>query len=335
MQETGDTERTSHMNISVVLPTYNRAASLRVTLESFASLVIPEDLSWELLVVDNNSTDFTREVVKKIAGTVAFPVRYVFEKRQGRSAALNAGIARANGEIIVFTDDDVLLHQDWLVTLKQTFDRFDCAAVAGRVVPMWNQPKPDWLEMDGHFAITNFERGDDFREITEPPLGANSAFRREVFQRHGLFRLDLGVAGSKHTITCDDTEFGQRLIDAGERIVYSPTAIVFHPVDPSRATKKYFLSWYFYNGVSLTRTAGLPKEGIFYFGVPRWLVRELLGNLARWIFTFSGKRRFKNKLRFCGSVGNIVESYRLSRSKFARSQSDDQLGKIPALRRER
>jgi len=305
------------MNISVVLASYNRAASLSITLESFSRLVVPGGLSWELLVVDNNSTDSTRSVVEEFGGTAGFPVRYVFEKRQGRSAALNAGIAVAEGEIVVFTDDDVLLHRDWLFTLKQTFDRFDCAAVAGRVVPVWNYPKPDWLEMEGQFAITNFELGDEFKEIKEPPLGANSAFRREIFRRHGLFRLDLGVTGSKHTVTCDDTEFGQRLIQAGDKIVYCPTAIVYHPVDPNRATKKYFLFWYYYNGVSLTRTAGLPNEGVFYFGVPRWLFRQLLANLARWIFTFAGKQRFQYKLRFCRSVGNIVESYRLSRSKIA------------------
>jgi glucosyl-dolichyl phosphate glucuronosyltransferase len=321
------------MNISVVLPTYERAASLLTTLRSFSSLIIPAELTWELLVVDNNSTDSTREVVKMFARTAAFPVRYVFEKTQGRSAALNAGIAEAKGEIVVFTDDDVLLHQDWLSNLKQTFDRFHCAAVAGRVVPVWNHPKPDWLEMEGQFAVVNFELGDELKEIKEPPLGANSAFRREVFQQHGLFRLDLGVTGSRHTITCEDTEFGERLIRAGDKIVYCPAATVYHPVDPNRTTKKYFLSWYYYNGVSLTRTAGQRKEGIFYFGIPRWLFRELFTNMAKWLLTLNSNRRFQRKLRLCRSVGNIVESYRLSQSKRAASESKDQLCKSPALRR--
>src|SRR5271169_5851600 len=108
------------MHISVVLGTYNRGDNLRLTLETFLSLVF-QDLNWELLVVDNNSTDSTREVVENFARTAAFPVRYIFEKIQGRSAALNAGIAEAKGEIIVFTDDDVLLHPDWLSNLKRTF----------------------------------------------------------------------------------------------------------------------------------------------------------------------------------------------------------------------
>jgi glycosyltransferase involved in cell wall biosynthesis len=300
------------MDISVVLGTYNRSASLQTTLATFSDLVVPPSLSWELLVVDNNSSDRTREVVQGFIKTADFPVRYIFEQRQGRSAALNAGIAEAQGEIVAFTDDDVVLHCDWLMSLKDTFDRFDCAAVAGRVVPLWNHPKPAWLEMDGQFAVVHFELGDNFKEIKVPPLGANSAFRKIVFRRHGLFRLDLGVRGRQHTITCDDTEFGERLIKAGDKIVYSPSAVIYHPVDPERITRKYFVSWYYYNGRSLTRTMGLPKEAVFCFGVPRWLFRRLLTDLARWMVTLNGRHRFRYKLSTCRSLGKIVESYRLA-----------------------
>ena len=305
------------MDISVVLGTYNRAASLQTTLQTFSGLVRAPDLTWELLVVDNNSRDDTREVIEKFARTANFALRYIFEGRQGRSAALNSGIAAAKGEIIAFTDDDVLLHPDWLSNLTRTFERFDCAAVGGRIVPLWNHPKPDWLEIDGQQAVVNFELGEEFQEIRFPPMGANSAFRKQVFAKYGLFRLDLGVRGNEHTVTCDDTEFGNRLLRAGERIVYCPDAIVYHPVDPKRTTKKYFLDWYYYNGVSLTRTAGLPNFGVFYFGVPRWLYRELIANWIRWMFSFEKNRRFNRKLWTYRSAGNIMESHRLSQLKAA------------------
>ncbi len=303
------------MEISVILGTYNRAASLQATLETFSALVIPSGFAWELLVVDNNSTDHTREVVQKFAEASSFRVRYIFEKRQGRSSALNAGITAAQGEIVAFTDDDVLLHCDWLSNLKRTFDDFDCAGFAGRVVPLWNQSKPDWLEIEGQLAVVNFDLGEESKEIKIPPLGANSAFRRGVFDKYGPFRLDLGVGGGKHTITCEDTEFGERLIRGGEKIVYGPGAIIYHPVDPKRTTKRYFVSWYYYNGVSMTRTAGLPKDGVFWFGVPRWLYRELLLNVAKWVFTMRGTDRFQHKLRMVRTIGTIVESYRLSSTK--------------------
>lgn len=315
--DASSTEPTKVMDISVVLATYNRAESLRITLESFSKLCFLAQSTVELLVVDNNSKDSTCEVVQKFAARVEFPVRYIFEKKQGRSAALNSGIVQANGEIVVFTDDDVVFHREWLSNLKRAFDSYDCAAVAGRVIPQWNHAKPNWLEMEGQFAVVHFDLGDELREVRIPPLGANSAFRRDVFQKHGLFRVDLGVNGSRHTVTCDDTEFGERLIRAGEKVIYCPNAIVYHPVDPLRTTKKYFLSWYYYNGVSVTRMSGMPKQGVLWFGAPRWLYREMLANLAKWIFTFRPSRRFRYKLRTYRSIGNIVESRRLSHERAA------------------
>ena len=299
------------MDITVVLGTYNRASSLRSTLESFCRLMIPTALVWELLVVDNNSTDSTRLVAEAFVRRL--PLRYIFEGKQGRSAALNAGIAAATGDVIAFTDDDILLHKDWLSNLKRTFDEQPCAAVAGKVVAQWDHPKPDWLTMQDQLAIVRFDCGDELKEIRVPPLGANSAFRKEVFQRYGLFRLDLGVSGNEHTITCDDTEFGERLIRAGEKIVYCPTAVIYHPVDPKRATKRYFRSWYYYNGRSLTRTLGMPREGVSYFGVPRWLYRELAADIATWLFTFKTDHRLHNKFKAYRKLGVVAEARRLSR----------------------
>ena len=303
-----------------MLPTYNRAESLRKALESFQRLANPA-FEWELLVVDNKSDDSTRNVVETFSHSSELPIRYVFESTQGRSAALNTGIAEAQGDIIAFTDDDVLVHPDWLREIKKTFDEHDCSAVAGRVVPQWNHAKPHWLEMNGHFAVTNFELGDKLKEIRIPPLGANSAFRKQVFEKYGLFRLDLGVRGNKHTITCDDTEFGERLVAGNERIIYCPGAIIYHPVDPQRTTKKYFLSWYYYNGVSVTRTFGVPQEGVFWFGIPRWLYREFLTNCFRWFVTLNSKQRFQNKLAVYRSFGNMVESHRLSTQRTMSPQS--------------
>jgi glycosyltransferase involved in cell wall biosynthesis len=303
------------MDISVVLATYNRAASLQVTLDSFAGLRIPPALTWELLVVDNNSNDGTAALIRSFIQRMGPRVRYIFERQQGRSAALNAGIAQAGGDVIAFTDDDVILDPDWLAQLQQAFEDQSVSAVAGRILPLWTHPKPDWLEMEGQQAVVNFDLGDKAQDIRTAPMGANSAFRKEIFSKYGTFRLDLGVSGSKHTITCDDTEFGGRLMAGGERLLYCPTAIIHHPVDPERTTRKYFLTWYYYNGVSLTRTEGLPNIGVFYFGVPRWLYRELLTGMARWLLTLNPKRRFHYKLRTCRSLGSIAETYRLSRQK--------------------
>jgi glucosyl-dolichyl phosphate glucuronosyltransferase len=298
-------------SISTVLCTYNRAASLSATLESFSRLTLPTDLDWELIVVDNNSKDKTREVIQTFAESVPFCVRYIFEGQQGRSSALNAGIEAARNQIIAFTDDDVIVHTEWVTSLRQAFAECNCAAVGGRIIPVWHHPKPDWLEMEGQQAVVHFDLGNEMKEIKDPPLGANSAFRKDNFEKYGLFRLDLGVSGSDHGIVCEDTEFGWRLLRAGEKIVYAPKALIYHPVDPHRATKAYFLKWYYNAGRSVVR-AGDPPEMTTYFGVPRWLVRRIAINLGKWMFTFDKKRRFRHKLQTFMDTGKIIESYQMA-----------------------
>jgi len=299
------------MDLSVILCTYNRAESLRKTLETFSSLVVPPALNWELLLVDNNSKDHTREVINEFAKASRFTVRYVFAKAQGRSHALNAGIAAAQGDLLAFTDDDVLLHPDWLCNMLKAFRDFNCAAVAGRIIPVWHHQKPSWLEMEEQQVVVHFEFGDETRQLDRPPMGANSGFRRNLFQKYGTFRPDLGVS-SDQRITCEDTEFGFRLLRGGEKIVYCANAIIYHPVDPSRITKNYFLSWFYNDGRSLTRAEGLPAEGVFYLGIPRWLYREIVVNFLNWILCSNPKARFHHKLRTYRSLGKIVESWRLA-----------------------
>jgi glycosyltransferase involved in cell wall biosynthesis len=309
------------MDLSVILCTYNRAESLRKTLETFSRLVVSPDLKWELLLVNNNSKDHTPEVIDEFARSSQFTVKYVFAKTQGRSNALNTGIAVATGEILAFTDDDVLLHPDWLSNLVQTFKDFGCAGVAGRIIPVWNQPRPSWLEMEEQQVVVHFEFGDKTKPLDRPPLGANSAFHRSMFEKYGLFRPDLGVSGNQR-ITCEDTEFGFRLLRGGEKIVYCAKAVIYHPVNPSRITRNYFLTWFYNDGRSSTRAEGLPHRAVFFLGIPRWLYREIVVNICKWVSSLNPKVRFHHKLRTYRSVGKIVESWRLSRSKHDAERHD-------------
>src|SRR5204863_5833357 len=117
------------------------------TLASLAAMTTRHD--WELLVVDNNSTDGTRDAI--LAAAKRFPVelRYVFEKEQGRSAALNAGIRQATGEIIATTDDDIRVEKNWLDAAVDALDTLDCDYVGGKVLPIWKGPQPRWIPNHG------------------------------------------------------------------------------------------------------------------------------------------------------------------------------------------
>jgi glucosyl-dolichyl phosphate glucuronosyltransferase len=298
-------------DITVIICTFNRGESLKTTLDSITHLTVPPDLNWELIIVDNNSTDNTAQVVREFASAAPFRVRCILERRQGLSAARNAGVAAARGKIIAFTDDDVILHPEWLTNLKQTFDTFQCAAVGGRIIPVWQQPKPDWLEMDEQQAIVHYEHGDEPTVLREhPPLGANCAYRKDEFVKYGTFRLDLGVSGENRGITCEDTEFATRLFAAGEKIVYAPNAIVYHPVDPRRATKAYFRKWYYNDGRSSARAFPPDSNIVRYFGIPRWVLRSLVVSFVKWTFTLNSSRRFNYQLRTYRHAGRIVESFR-------------------------
>src|SRR5512141_1560320 len=135
------------MKYSIVIATYKRAPDLRETLASLARL--QPDGPWEVIVVDNNSPDDTRTVVEEAARTFPVDLRYLFEREQGRSPALNAGIRAARGGIIATTDDDVRVPADWLNRAAEGLQRLGCDYVGGRVLPIWGGPRPAWLPNHG------------------------------------------------------------------------------------------------------------------------------------------------------------------------------------------
>ena len=136
--------------VSVIICTHNRAESLKHTLESLSEMDVPRELEWELIVVDNKSTDTTRAVVEEFARRSPFAVRYVFEPNAGVSYARNTAVTRARGGIIAFTDDDVIVTTEWLREIAAAFRQFDCAGVGGRSIPLWGElERPRWLGSPG------------------------------------------------------------------------------------------------------------------------------------------------------------------------------------------
>jgi glycosyltransferase involved in cell wall biosynthesis len=303
---------------AVIICTYDRAARLRQALQSLAEMRVLAKLAWEVIVVDNNSNDNTREVVEEFARKSRLCVRYVFEPKQGLSHARNAGVAHAKSEIIAFTDDDVLVSPEWLSEIVRTFEECDCIAVAGKIIPAWgDSAKPNWLLITGPYRlgaglILGFDLGNERQSISYL-LGANMAFRKSAFERFGIFRTDLGMCGSA-LILGEDSEFGNRLTRAGETIAYSPTACVFHPVKRERLTKPFILSWYYQAGRSSALVDGISNECTCYLGVPRHLLRRLFITVLKWCLSLHTGRRFYYKAGVYQECGRILELHRRSRS---------------------
>ncbi len=301
------------MQISVVLCTFNRCHLLPVALKSVAASNMPDAMAWEVLVVDNNSTDKTREVIETFSRQYPGRFRYLFEPHPGKSYALNAGIAAAEGDALAFMDDDVTVAPDWLRNLVVPLAEERHAGAAGRVVPRWTTDVPNWLPSEGWGSagpLVSFDRGDQGSILEESPLGTNMAFLRRVFEQYGGFRVDLGPS-PHNEIRNEDSEFARRLLRGGERIYYVPSAIVYHPVTEDRLSKKYFLTWWFDKGRSDIRESGIPGDaGWMIGGIPLAMFRRLTRWTIQWIFTLNPRRRFERKLKVWFNAGAIMECRR-------------------------
>ena len=228
--------------ISICICTYNRGEGLRRTLDS---LVRQKNINLgtiEVLIVDNNCTDNTANVVDLFREKL--PLRRVTEIQQGLAHARNRAVAEFQGDVLIFTDDDVRLEPGWLTAYQEAIRRFPGADYfGGRILPDWSQEKkPRWIRNNGLPLIDGvlvwFDHGTDTRPVgtTEAlPWGASFAIRRRLFQKIGLFRVDLGTGGSALG-RGEETEFLIRARDAGAYGVYVGEAVCFHAYDPKRLT---------------------------------------------------------------------------------------------------
>jgi glycosyltransferase involved in cell wall biosynthesis len=313
---------------SVVIATYNRARDLGPTLGSLAGLR-PAG-GWELIVVDNNSTDGTRAVVEQAAGSFPAPLRYVFEREQGRSPALNAGLRAARGAIIATTDDDVRVAPDWLDRAAVALDQFGGDYVGGRVLPIWGGARPAWLP-DGPSrqwaVIALLDYGPAPIEFgARVPLGVNMAFRREAFERAGLWDPRIGRRAGT-LLGQEVREWCIRARSAGVRGWYAPEMVVRHVIPASRLRKAYFRRWFYWRGVSralLYAQAGLdmeaPEQTSLDFsrvphvgGVPRYLYRKALRQAWQWVIDAACGRldaAFEHETWLCFFAGILRQRWR-------------------------
>jgi glycosyltransferase involved in cell wall biosynthesis len=306
------------MHITVILCTYNRCGLLPMALESVAASAMPAAMEWEVLVVDNNSPDRTREVVESFVARYPGKFRYLFEKNPGKSHALNAGIASAKGSVLAFMDDDVTVAPDWLQKVTEPLREKGYAGSGGRVFPQWTAPPPRWIAKEGWAVagpLVSFDRGPEGFALKESPVGTNMAFQKSIFVRCGGFRTDLGPSPNNE-IRNEDSEFARRVFASGAGIYYEPSAIVYHHIPPERLQKKYFLQWWFDKGRSEIREWGAPSgAGWTIAGVPPLFLRRLAKWTAQWAFTFNPRFRFECKLKAWLNAGMIRECYAGSRAK--------------------
>lgn len=242
------------MMLTVAICTFNRAERLRAALASLVEANAP-DVPWELLVVDNNSSDDTSTVAEAFAPSL--PLRYVFEPEQGLSAARDRAMTEAWGDWLLFTDDDVLVDRDWLVHYFAAMRRFpDAGFLGGRVRPYWPEGRPRWVRDERMSLIAGllvcYDLGEEGRAYApgDPlPFGASFALHRAVFESVGGFRRDLGVKGGALG-RGEETEYLERVRAGGWNGAYVGGACVRHWTDPRRLTLAYLLRYGYHKGRS-------------------------------------------------------------------------------------
>ncbi len=302
-------------SLAVVIPTFNRSGLLTECLESILRAPKPATLDWRVSVVDNNSSDGTAEVVRSFVEKHGDRVRYLFEKRQGKSAALNRGVGASDRDLVGTIDDDEQVGEAWFRVIDEWFSNPAVDFIGGPYLPLWRAPRPDWLPAGREGVL-----GADEIDITaSSPLpfgspgsflrGGNAVLRRATLKRVGEYSVSLGPKGNDFG-SCEDHDMYNRLLATGASGYFVPQLVVFHNVPPDRITRKYFRLWALGRATSPAALDLRNRQNVKYIRrVPRYMV----GDAVRAIFTFlrSGKpsERFAAELRWWDLAGFIYGAY--------------------------
>jgi glycosyltransferase involved in cell wall biosynthesis len=255
-----------------------------------SALKVDSNLKWELIIVDNNSTDNTRAIYDRYQN--ALPLTYCFERNQGQSAARNRGICEAHGDLLAFTDDDVDVDKEWINAMcKGAKSNPGASFFGGPVFPKWEVPPPAWLARHSNRLLNgmsvHFEQDVDTpNPVTEDLLffGANMMFRKEIFNKGFRFREDLGLKGNNATRQ-EDSEFIIQLLKNGYQGIYLPNAKVCHRNPKERMTERYLREWFVGAGKCDVRLGQIVSSSYMLFGAPCYLWRNLLEFGIRYVFT--------------------------------------------------
>lgn len=231
------------MQASIIIATHNRAKYLSLCLKGLTAITT-DTTTFEIIVVDNNSSDSTEDVIKQISEThpnITF--KYIFEPQEGASRARNRGIEEACGKIVCFLDDDTIPSPNWLNAMVEGFSDSGVGCVGGpAILDFQGQKSPPWLQGDLKGLLSGYGLGystpTSISKNFEYPFLCNMAVRSNVLKEVGLFRLDLGPTGN-NLVVGEETELIGRIRQAGWTVMYLPDARVRHLVTPERLKKQY------------------------------------------------------------------------------------------------
>jgi glycosyltransferase involved in cell wall biosynthesis len=263
------------LQLDVVLPTHNRQDLLGRALDSLLKAEVPPGLTVRVTVVDNNSTDGTRELVRTRTADFGGRLAYVFEPHPGKPFALNTGIAATSGDLIGLIDDDEEIDGNWYRCIDAAFRAEHLDFIGGRCLPRWGAERPPWLGKRYKGVIGWVENGLeplDFGPSFPGILtGGNAVITRAVMRKVGPYSTALSRTPTR-LMGAEDEHLYFRLLKIGAKGRYLPDLVIYHFVPAERMTKRYFRRWCFWCGVS----RGLididyPARVPYVAGIPRYL----------------------------------------------------------------
>ena len=229
--------------ITLIICTYNREKYIGPLLDSIAKNDYPTS-DYEIVLVDNNCTDNTREVCEQFATThPEIRLRYVVETEQGLSAARNKGIEEAQGDIIIYVDDDALVDADYIRIYAEHFATHpETMAAGGPIEPLYETEEPKWMSPYTKALLTAWMNyGDKVREYPNGryPGGGNAAYRKVVFEKVGLFNTELGRKGSA-LLASEEKDIFDKMRALGMQVLYLPTPVLHHIIPQAKLEEDYF-----------------------------------------------------------------------------------------------
>jgi glucosyl-dolichyl phosphate glucuronosyltransferase len=299
-------ELNSIARVSILIPTRNRASSLQRLLDSLQFSTGLDDTSVEIIVIDNQSTDATaHELTQASAEQTRFPIRVLQQSKRGKSWALNLGLGQATGSVLLLLDDDITVDKSCVGEHVAAYKENVFDAVQGKVLP-GRDPEGQPADMSRliEYNIPIVDHGNascGIRGFT----GTNISFRREVFEKVGLFDTRLGPGASGFS---EDTEYSRRIRQAGFKIGYAPNAIVYHELNPKRYGSSYNRKVQYRKGVSRS----MYRKG----SVTMRVLPDLVGNCFRYMaYKSTGRRQKAYK-----TEGRIMKCWGFLAGKFRRSE---------------
>jgi glycosyltransferase involved in cell wall biosynthesis len=308
--------------LTVLIATYNGSSTLSTVLDSYCSLESPAG-GWKLVIVDNGSTDDTKEKVFSFSRSL--PLTYLFEPKRGKNSALNAGLAHVSGDLLVFTDDDVIPNPAWLKQMRHAADSLpEYSIFGGPVEPMWERPPESWLlkwvPLDPTYAVTPpMEEGPTPATLV---FGPNMAVRAAIVHAGHYFDEGIGPNGSSYA-QGSETEYLKRLSGLGFKAWHIKDAVVKHMIRSSQMDREWVLARAVRFGRGQYRIEEKDAQSTIrmMFGVPRYMFRQIISQGIRVAFArLAGNQEqvFKRRWKLNYMIGQTIEARAIFRESVQR-----------------